>query len=62
MSPKLREALLLHSLWGFPGGEVARILGVSPAAARQRICRAKEEFDRHYRRDERVGADDAPTL
>jgi RNA polymerase sigma-70 factor, ECF subfamily len=49
LSSNLREALLLHSLCGFSGEEVAAILGISPAAARQRIARAKEQFRRQYR-------------
>jgi RNA polymerase sigma-70 factor (ECF subfamily) len=44
LSPVLREALLLHSLCGFSGGEVAGILGITPAAARKRICRAEAAF------------------
>ncbi len=48
LSPPLREALLLHSLGGFSGEEVARILGISPAAARKRISRAAAEFRRQY--------------
>lgn len=62
MSPKLREALLLHSLWGFRGEEIARILGISPAAARQRVCRAKEEFDREYHRGGKSEPDDTAVL
>ncbi len=49
LSPNLRAALLLHSLCGFSGEEVAAILGISPAATRQRIARAKEHFRRRYR-------------
>ncbi len=49
LSPALREALLLHSAWGFPANEVALILGIGPAAARQRIGRAKEQFRLRYR-------------
>jgi RNA polymerase sigma factor (sigma-70 family) len=48
LSPALREALVLHSLIGFPSQEVAQILGISPAAALQRIARAKEQFRLHY--------------
>jgi len=44
LSPTLRDALLLHSLCGFTGSEVARILGVAPAAARKRIARAEQAF------------------
>lgn len=48
LSPTLREALLLHSLWGFRSEEIATMLGISPAAARQRIARAKEGFRQRY--------------
>ncbi len=44
LSQTMREALLLHSLCGFTGGEVAQILGVTPAAARKRIVRAEQAF------------------
>lgn len=49
LSPPLREALLLHRLWGFSGQEVAVILGISHAAARKRISRADEAFQARYR-------------
>lgn len=48
LSSAQREALLLHSLGGFTGEEVARILGISPAAARKRISRAAADFRRQY--------------
>ncbi len=48
LSQPLREALLLHSLAGFTGEDVARILWISPAAARKRISRAVAEFRRKY--------------
>jgi len=44
LNPCLREALLLHDLCGFPGNEVAAILGIGPAAARKRIARAQAAF------------------
>lgn len=44
LSPKLREALLLHTLWGFSASEVAEIQSTSLAAARKRIGRASERF------------------
>lgn len=53
LSPPLREALLLHSLCGFSGGEVGTILGISPDAARKRIARAEAAFRRGY--EARVG-------
>jgi RNA polymerase sigma-70 factor (ECF subfamily) len=49
LSPSLREALLLHGVDGFTAPEVARVLGISPSAAEQRICRAKAEFRRRHR-------------
>lgn len=58
ISPTLREALLLHALCGFTGGEVAGILGITPEAARKRIVRAEAEFRRHYTANDEV-ADDA---
>ena len=48
LSPSLRAALLLHSLCGFSGEQVADILGISAMAARQRISRAKEQFRLRY--------------
>lgn len=48
LSPSLREALLLHDLCGFRGGEVAEILGISADAARKRIVRAEAEFRARY--------------
>lgn len=57
LSPALREALLLHRLWGLTTDEVAGALGISPAAAGHRIGRAQEHFRRRYRDAER-GDDD----
>jgi RNA polymerase sigma-70 factor, ECF subfamily len=58
MSPTLREALLLHGLCGFKGGEVASILGITPEAARKRISRAEADFRRRYGMDSDEGAGD----
>lgn len=44
LSPKLREALLLHTHWNFSAAEVAEIQNISLAAARKRIGRASEQF------------------
>jgi RNA polymerase sigma-70 factor, ECF subfamily len=49
LSPNLREALVLSSLCGFTGREVADILGISTAAAQRRIGRAKELFAERHR-------------
>lgn len=48
LSSTLCEALLLHSLIGFTAPEVAKILGISRAAAERRISRAHQEFRRRY--------------
>jgi len=49
LSPALREALVLHSVWGFSSREVAMILSISPDAAKRRIGRAKEQFTARHR-------------
>lgn len=48
MSPALREPLLLSSVMGYTGEEIAQILGITPAAVRQRIGRAKAQFKERY--------------
>ena len=58
LSPPLREALLLHDLGGFGGEEVARILGISPAAARKRIVRAEAAFRRAHDAEHGMDGDD----
>ena len=59
LGPTLREALLLHSLCGFSGGELAAIVGISPDAARKRIARAEAAFRERYRAAEaQDGVDD----
>lgn len=45
-----RALLLLHLRQGFGLEEVARLLGVSYAAAKQRAYRARQAFIREYRR------------
>lgn len=60
LSSTLREALLLHGLCGFTGGEVARILGITPAAARKRIARAEQAFRVCLETTERTDPDALP--
>lgn len=48
LSGDLRAAFLLSRLSGFRSGEVAAILGISPAAARKRISRAQELIEERY--------------
>jgi RNA polymerase sigma-70 factor (ECF subfamily) len=55
ISPKLREALLLHTVWGFIAAEVAKIQSISLAAARKRIGRASEQFRATYNAGETDG-------
>jgi len=59
MTPREREALLLHSWAGLKSREIAGILGVSPAAAAQRVTRARQRFIDLYG-DGNQSADDAP--
>ncbi len=49
LSPTLREALLLHHVHGYHASEIARMLGISPAAAAKRISRADDHFRAIYR-------------
>lgn len=48
MHPANCEALLPRCLWGFTGEDVARIVDITPAAARKRITRGIHEFRRLY--------------
>jgi RNA polymerase sigma-70 factor (ECF subfamily) len=44
INPTLREALLMHSVWGFSCPEIAAMLGISLNAAEKRVGRAKRQF------------------
>lgn len=44
MEPESREVLVLRFVLDLPGEEVARILGISHDAVRQRVVRAKAAF------------------
>jgi len=46
LHPADRELLLLRHVAGFSGVEVAQILGITPDAARQRISRATQRYQR----------------
>jgi RNA polymerase sigma-70 factor (ECF subfamily) len=48
LTPTLREPLLLHSVHGYTSEEIAAMLGIAPAAVRQRLARAKEQFRQQY--------------
>ena len=60
LSPPLREALLLHTLWGYPSQEVGQMLGITPEAARQRVGRARAQFRDQYQAMN--GVDDVPNV
>ena len=50
MSPRHRQALLLREYAGLSYAEIAAVMGVSPAAVKQRLFRGREEFRARYRR------------
>jgi RNA polymerase sigma-70 factor (ECF subfamily) len=49
LSPVQREAFVLHELEGFSMEEIAGLQGVSTAAVKSRVLRARERLRRHYR-------------
>lgn len=49
LSSTLREAIVLHHLWGFTALEIAQMLNISPAAAQKRVSRADAAFRACYR-------------
>jgi DNA-directed RNA polymerase specialized sigma24 family protein len=52
--------VLLHAQLGLRYDEIARVLGISDSAARQRITRAKARFRRAYEKEgDHVEADHA---
>ena len=48
LTPTLREPLLLHCVYGYTSQEIADMFGIAPAAVRQRLARAKEQFRQQY--------------
>lgn len=59
LSPTAREVLYLRHVAGYSGPEIAAILGISYAAAKQRLSRAERLFKRRYESLE-TGADAFP--
>jgi RNA polymerase sigma factor (sigma-70 family) len=49
ISPPLRECLLLSIVGQFSASEIAAVLGIEEAAVRQRIARARKQFQAVYR-------------
>jgi RNA polymerase sigma-70 factor (ECF subfamily) len=48
--PRQRAALVLREVYGLPYAEVARMLGLAPAATRMLLWRARDQFRAHYLR------------
>jgi RNA polymerase sigma-70 factor (ECF subfamily) len=53
LNPQRRAALCLREVYGLSCAEVAKALGVSDAAARMTLSRAREQFRAVYLREER---------
>ena len=51
LSPKLREAVVLHDCEGLPPEEIARLTHARVGAVYTRICRAREFLHRRLVRD-----------
>jgi RNA polymerase sigma-70 factor, ECF subfamily len=52
LAPDGRAALLLYAHHGLKVAEIAEALGISEAAARMRLQRAREQFRQSYRRED----------
>lgn len=52
LSPRQRAALALREVYGFSGEEVAAALGISHAAAKMLLSRAREQFRVQYHKEE----------
>ncbi|HEV2238803.1 MAG TPA: RNA polymerase sigma factor [Ktedonobacterales bacterium] len=52
LPPRARSALILREVYGLSLEEVARVLAVSPAAAKKLLSRAREQFRQRYLREE----------
>jgi RNA polymerase sigma-70 factor (ECF subfamily) len=52
MAPRQRAALALREVYGFSGEEVAAALGISHAAAKMLLSRAREQFRAQYHKEE----------
>ncbi|MFE6966253.1 sigma-70 family RNA polymerase sigma factor [Agromyces sp. NPDC057679] len=49
LQPELRDALLMSAVDGKSAGEIAERFGITPAAARQRVARARRALKQHPR-------------
>lgn len=52
LAPRQRAGLVLREVYGLTCEEVAQALGVSHAAAKMLLCRARKQFRERYRREE----------
>ena len=50
--PNLRAPLLLHTVHGFGYADIAQALGISEAAVKMRVSRARAAFRQAYQRDD----------
>lgn len=46
---RMRAALVLHDVYGYPSADIAQFLNISRAAAKMTISRAREQFRTNYR-------------
>ncbi|NLX35161.1 MAG: hypothetical protein GXY68_00545, partial [Chloroflexi bacterium] len=49
LAPIYRQALWLFVVAGYDTAEIAAILGISRAAVKKRVARARAQFERAYR-------------
>ncbi|MFF2276261.1 sigma-70 family RNA polymerase sigma factor [Agromyces sp. NPDC058126] len=61
LPPELRDALLMSAVDGKSAGEIAERFGITPAAARQRVARARRALKRHPLMEGAPGLPDRPT-
>ena len=55
-----RQLLMLVYMEGLASHEAAQVLGISPAAVRQRLVRARRAFRRHLETDQAIAPDGLP--
>jgi RNA polymerase sigma-70 factor, ECF subfamily len=59
LSPLERAVLVLHDVFGYPHPETAAMIGISPAASRQHLSRARRTLRDHRRNDLRAAHETA---
>ena len=61
LSPELRDALVMSAVDGRSADEIAERFGITPAAARQRVSRARRALKRHPLMEGAPSLPDRPT-